>query len=100
MKKETVFLREFSELEHLQRSHALRYGLTVDENAPRPFGIFIERLDRLRAVEDARVIRQVDEARERVLLLLRYLYENAVEPRCARDVLHDIGAAPFGEGCG
>lgn len=89
---ETIFLRVFSELELLQKAHALQYDLTVDVKAQKRFGVQISRLDASRRVTHERTFRQLTASRECAMNLLCYLYENAVSPSCAEGILQDLTA--------
>ncbi len=87
---ETIFLRTFSNLGTLQQAHALRYHLLTEPGQARAFGIAVDRLDADWMMEARQVFHGISASRGQTLSLLRYLYENCVDPQTARAVLQDL----------
>lgn len=86
-----LYTRRFSDLGALQKPHILQYALTNDADGALPYGISVTGL--YAEGEETRTCRAICSSAEKACRVLLYLYENAVEPCAAADIIENIRQA-------
>ena len=83
-----MFEKVFSKIGNLQKEFRISYSKTMQTHPYKSFGILMEKIEG-DSVERAE-INDISINEQRVENLLAYLYENAVSPVHAYDIIYDL----------